>query len=168
MTLRTRWAVGLVIIVGGGLTGRYLSAQAVTPPVSEATFEKVVKPFLAKNCLPCHNSDVGTAGVRVDQLTAKFDDQQVKTWEGIRRRVGGGTMPPKGLPQPPCAERQRVTEWIARGLEVARLRPAPKNGLVRRLTVAQYRNTLRELLLLDDDLTQRAAAGRRLERRLPQ
>ena len=28
-----------------------------------------------------------------------------------------------------------------------------KNGLVRRLTVAQYRNTLRELLLIDNDLT---------------
>jgi hypothetical protein len=43
--------------------------------------------------------------------------------------------------------------WIGNALEVARLRPAPKNGLVRRLTVAQYRNTLRELLMLEDDLT---------------
>ena len=62
-------------------------------------------------------------------------------------------MPPKGVPQPSAAERQQMTDWIARGLEVARLRPAPKNGLVRRLTVAQYRNTLRELLRIDDDLT---------------
>ena len=31
----------------------------------------------------------------------------------------------------------------------------PKNGGVRRLTVAQYRNTLRELLLLEEDLTGR-------------
>ena len=30
----------------------------------------------------------------------------------------------------------------------------PKNGGARRLTVAQYRNTLRELLLLEDDLTE--------------
>ena len=62
-------------------------------------------------------------------------------------------MPPKGLPQPTTAERQQMVEWITQALEVARLRPAPKNGLVRRLTVSQYRNTLRELLLLDDDLT---------------
>ena len=62
-------------------------------------------------------------------------------------------MPPKGLPQPTSAARQQMVEWITQALEVARLRPAPKNGLVRRLTVSQYRNTLRELLLLDDDLT---------------
>ena len=62
-------------------------------------------------------------------------------------------MPPKGQPQPTAAERQQMAEWIGHGLEVARLRPAPKNGLVRRLTVAQYRNTLRELLLIDNDLT---------------
>ena len=63
-------------------------------------------------------------------------------------------MPPKGMPQPSGVERQRTVEWIDRALDVARSRPTPKNGLVRRLTVAQYRNTLRELLLLDDDLTE--------------
>ena len=63
-------------------------------------------------------------------------------------------MPPKGMPQPTGAERQQMVEWITQALDVARSRPAPKNGLVRRLTVAQYRNTLRELLLLDDDLTE--------------
>ena len=47
-----------------------------------------------------------------------------------------------------------MVEWITRALDVARSRPTPKNGLVRRLTVSQYRNTLRELLLLDDDLTE--------------
>jgi hypothetical protein len=62
-------------------------------------------------------------------------------------------MPPKGLPQPSSEHRQKMTGWIDRGLEVARLRPAPKNGQVLRLTVSQYRNTLRELLLIDDDLT---------------
>lgn len=63
-------------------------------------------------------------------------------------------MPPKGQPQPSPADRARVANWIARGLELAKLRPVPKNGSLRRLTVAQYRNTLRELLLLEDDLTE--------------
>ena len=62
-------------------------------------------------------------------------------------------MPPKGLPQPASAERDRIVTWISQALEVARLRPSPKNGAVRRLTVAQYRNTLKELLGLDDDVT---------------
>ena len=96
---------------------------------------------------------MSTAGIRVDQLDAKLEDRHIPAWEAIRNRIRAGTMPPKGLPQPSSADRQRMVEWIENALEVARLRPAPKNGLVRRLTVSQYRNTLRELLLLDDDLT---------------
>src|SRR6185437_11359044 len=42
---------------------------------------------------------------------------------------------------------------ITHNIDAARVRIAPKNGLVRRLTVAQYRNTLQELLKIDDDLT---------------
>lgn len=38
-------------------------------------------------------------------------------------------------------------------MTAARSRPVPKNGSVRRLTVAQYRNTLRDLLGLEEDLT---------------
>jgi hypothetical protein len=94
------------------------------------------------------------SGVRVDQLDAGLEDRHLRLWEAIRHRIGDETMPPKGQPQPPGAERRRMVEWITHALDVARSRPGPKNGLVRRLTVAQYGNTLRELLLLDDDLTE--------------
>jgi mono/diheme cytochrome c family protein len=124
-----------------------------TPPPTNPDFEKIVKPFFAKNCSQCHNTELSTAGIRVDQLDSAFDDRQVPTWEAILRRVRAGSMPPKGLPQPTAEERKHFTDWIASNLETARLRPSPMNGLVRRLTVAQYRNTLRELLLLEDDLT---------------
>lgn len=159
MTSRTRRlqlqsvaALGLVCIAGVTLTARFLAAQAADAP-SEPAFHQTVRPFLAQNCVRCHNVDNSTAGIRVDMLDAKFDESQVKTWDAVRRRLMAGTMPPKDQPQPTGTERQQVSEWIARGLEVARLRPAPKNGLIRRLTVSQYRNTLRELLNLDDDLT---------------
>jgi hypothetical protein len=38
-----------------------------------------------------------------------------------------------------------MVAWIAKNLKVAKRRPAPRHGNVRRLT-AQYRNTIRELL----------------------
>src|SRR5438309_1502457 len=121
-----------------------LALAAATP-----SFDEVPKPFFQKNCMPCHNSDTGTAGIRVDQLDSKLEDRHIPVWEAVRNRVKNGTMPPKGLPQPTPAERDRLVAWIDKALETARLRPAPKNGLVRRLTISQYRNTLRELLLLD-------------------
>jgi hypothetical protein len=93
-------------------------------------------------------------GVRVDQLDAKFDDRHIPTWEAVRERIDAGTMPPKSAkPQPSDADRERMTKWIDAALEAARTRRVSRNGLIRRLTVAQYRNTLRELLRLEDDLT---------------
>ena len=131
------------------LTITWLTAQS-TP----SAFDQSVKPFLEQNCLKCHNVDNSTAGVRVDQLSPSIEDQHVRLWESIRHRVEEGSMPPKGLPQPTAEDRHRIVTWINQSLEAARARPAPKNGIVRRLTVAQYRNTLRDLLKLDDDLTE--------------
>ncbi len=152
---RALCAAALASLSGLVFTAHFLSAQTATrthEPLGPS-FESVVKPFFQKNCLSCHNSDLSTAGVRVDQLDANMEDRHLKTWEAIRNRVKNGTMPPKGLPQPTAAERTELVAWITQGLEMARLRPDPKNGVVRRLTVAQYRNTLRELLQLDDELT---------------
>ena len=149
--LRTAPTLALAGLAALAFTSRFLAAQAGAP--ADTAFDQTVKPFLTKNCQSCHNVDNSTAGVRVDVLDSKFGDNHIKAWEAIQHRVANGTMPPKGLPQPSPVERKEVSDWIARNLEVARLRPSPKNGLVRRLTVAQYRNTLRELLHLDDNLT---------------
>jgi len=153
--LQTVCALALFFFVGIVWTTRFWLAYAAgsAPTALEPSFEQLVKPFLEQNCVRCHNADTMMSGVRVDELDAVLEDRHVRLWEGIRKRIGDETMPPKGQPQPTSAERQQMVEWITRALEVARSRPTPKNGLVRRLTVSQYRNTLRTLLLLDDDLT---------------
>jgi hypothetical protein len=160
MNYRNRWlrplsALAIFLLGSIAVTSRFLPAQTAPAPqkTPDPAFDQTVKPFFTKNCMRCHNTDLSTAGIRVDQLDASFEDRQIPTWEAIRRRVHDGTMPPKGMPQPTADERKQVADWIGGQIEAARLRPAPKNGLVRRLTVAQYRNTLRELLMLDDDLT---------------
>jgi len=151
MTFKKRLLIVSVLALGS------LFLYAQTPPATtslEPGFTNTVKPFLAQNCARCHNADTMISGIRVDHLDANLEDRHIRIWEGVRHRVRDGSMPPKGQPQPSAAERQQVVEWITKGLEVARSRPAPKNGLIRRLTVSQYRNTLRELLQLEDDLTE--------------
>ncbi len=154
LRLRPVFALALMSIGGIAWTARFLPAQTAAPSPLQPSFEQLVKPFLKRNCLRCHNEETSMSGVRVDHLDAALDDRHLKLWEALRRRIGNETMPPKGQPQPTGAERQEMVEWIGRALDVARSRPTPKNGLVRRLTISQYRNTLRELLLLDDDLTE--------------
>ncbi len=144
-------------IVAAGLTFTVaINAMSLTAaePVAElqAGFEKHVQPFLKQHCVRCHNPDEMMSGIRVDQLNAAVEDRHIKLWDGIRRQISGAVMPPEDEPQPTQSQREEVVRWIERALDVARSRPTPKNGSVRRLTVAQYRNTLRELLLLDDEL----------------
>ena len=116
------------------------------------SFDLQVKPFLKQHCERCHNLEKRTSGVRVDHLDSAIEDRHLRLWEGVRKQISSEAMPPEDEPQPTAVERQRMNEWITRALGVARSRPTPKNGGARRLTVAQYRNTLRELLLLEDDL----------------
>jgi mono/diheme cytochrome c family protein len=149
-------AVALFSVLTIAATARYLLAQSSstpTPAALQASFDQIAKPFFKQNCVSCHNSDLSTAGVRVDELDAKLEDRQLQTWEAIKRRLQAGSMPPKGMPQPAAADRQQMVAWITQALEAARLRPAPNNGLVRRMTISQYKNTLQELLQLEDDLT---------------
>jgi mono/diheme cytochrome c family protein len=119
----------------------------------DRAFDLRVKPFLKQHCQRCHGAEKQTSGVRVDQLGPTPEDRQLKLWSAIREQVAEEVMPPEDQPQPTAAERKTIEEWIARAVETARSRPVPRNGGARRLTVAQYRNTLRELLLLEDDLT---------------
>lgn len=119
------------------------------------SFEKVAQPFLKQYCRRCHEGDNSMGGVRVDQLDASLDDRHIATWEAVRERIDAGTMPPQSAkPQPGEADRERMTKWIDDALALASTRRVSRNGLIRRLTVAQYRHTLRELLKLDDDLAE--------------
>ncbi len=121
---------------------------------SDRLFHSDVKPFLKQYCERCHNVEERTSGVRVDHLDPSLDDRHLKLWEIVRKQNAREAMPPDDEPQPTPAERQRLNAWITQALETARARPTPKNGGTRRLTVAQYRNTLRELLELEDDLAE--------------
>ena len=156
LTGRQVWlAFALVSTISVALNlGLHRAAAADgAPPSVEASFEQTAGPFLNQNCVACHNENTAMSGVRLDQLDAALEDRHLRLWEVVRKRIGDESMPPEGASQPTAAERQRMGDWIERALDVARSRPVPKNGLVRRLTVAQYRNTLRELLRLQDDVT---------------
>ena len=132
----------MLSLLGVAWTARSTQAQEAdgTPVALETSFEQHVKPFLKQNCFQCHNTDTAISGVRVDQLDAALEDRHIRLWEAVRRKIGDETMPPKGAPQPAGAERQRMVEWITQALEVARSRPTPTNGIVRRLMRTAERN----------------------------
>jgi mono/diheme cytochrome c family protein len=152
---QAKCTLALFAVIGIAWAARVVAAQAAgsAEQALHESFDRQVNPFLARNCVVCHNADLPTSGVGLDQLDASLSDRQLRLWEVVQKRIVDGTMPPKTMPQPSGADRQQMVKWITEALDVARSRPTPKNGIVRRLTVSQYRNTLRELLRLGDDLT---------------
>lgn len=128
--------------------GQVILGQDTADPL----YQEKVRPFLEKFCQRCHHADKPTSGVRVDNLDPAFEERQLKLWLGILHQTAHGSMPPEGAKQPSDTEKAQVVSWMEKGIAKARMRPTPRNGGARRLTVAQYRNTLRELLLLDDNL----------------
>lgn len=124
-----------------------------TPTPEETLFHDRIEPLLKTHCYRCHNADNMKSGVRVDQLAPIPADRQLFLLKGIQSQVADGAMPPAEEPQPTDAERKLLDDWIEQTLIASRKRDTQKNGSIRRLTVSQYRNTLRDLLGIQEDLT---------------
>ncbi|MDP1798359.1 MAG: DUF1592 domain-containing protein [Planctomycetaceae bacterium] len=146
------WPQALLLCGVLFVAGKPPCVSADEPQGLESSFKQHIEPFLKQHCVRCHNPDKLTSGIRVDHLTATLEDRHLKLWEGIRKQIDSQAMPPEDEPQPTKEQRQHVLSWIDQGLQVARSRPTQKNGGARRLTVTQYKNTLKELLLLEDDV----------------
>ena len=119
----------------------------------EKSFTAQVQPLLQKYCLRCHNADNMKSGIRVDQLDGSLQDRHLFLWRDIGKQLDEAAMPPADEPQPTKEEHEFLSKWIEQALNVARSRDTQKNGSVRRLTVSQYRNTMRELLKLEENLS---------------
>jgi hypothetical protein len=119
----------------------------------EQSFEGHIQPLVEKYCRRCHNVDLMKSGVRLDDLSATPTDRQLFLLKAVVKQLDDGNMPPDDEPQPTADERTELADWARQTLLAARTRQTAKNGSIRRLTVSQYRNTLRDLLGLEEDLT---------------
>ena len=116
-----------------------------------ATFESQVAPFLEQYCFDCHNVDNMESGIRVDRFDGQLSGRTPFLWSNIRRQVLNRKMPPEDLDQPTDEQREQLVAWIDDALVMAKRRPRPKDGSIRRLTVSQYQNSLADLLGILDD-----------------
>ncbi|MFN9714910.1 MAG: DUF1587 domain-containing protein, partial [Planctomycetota bacterium] len=110
--------------------------------------------IIQSHCSRCHNEETREAGVRLDSLDLEFGDASLKLWESIQKQVAAGSMPPEDeVPVLNEQKRDTLLQGIATGLHQARTRAVEFHGTMRRLTVPQYRNSLRDLLVIEDDAT---------------
>ena len=135
-----------------------LLAYAVFLPLSsqhaqgQASFEKTVLPFIADNCVFCHNAKKPSGGLNLEKFqTAASLSEGRETWEHAIQKIQSGEMPPKGAPKPDQAEVKTFISFLES--EFARadknVKPDPGRVTARRLNRAEYNNTVRDLLGVD-------------------
>lgn len=111
-----------------------------------------VRPVMEKHCFECHGGKKTKGGVDLKKLA---DDPDVagnfELWEKVHEAVTGGDMPPEDDPQLSAPDKDLVTKWLHGSLDAAAHANAGDPGIVtvRRLTNAEYDNTVRSLTGID-------------------
>jgi Protein of unknown function (DUF1592)/Protein of unknown function (DUF1588)/Protein of unknown function (DUF1587)/Protein of unknown function (DUF1585)/Protein of unknown function (DUF1595)/Ca-dependent carbohydrate-binding module xylan-binding/Planctomycete cytochrome C len=121
-------------------------ASGTSPTVD---FKEHVAPLLAKYCFKCHGEIKPKAGLNLSAYSGEQSVQNAKkTWEKVRHYVESHEMPPEDRPQPSAEEAERITSWIVTQLSDVNCQGPINPGRVtlRRLNMAEYTNTIRDLL----------------------
>ena len=89
----------------------------------------------------------------LDELAQAELGANQEAWEKVLRKLMLRQMPPVGIPRPDEREYDAISTHLAAALDAAAAeRPNPgRTETFRRLTRAEYRNAIRDLLALDVD-----------------
>ncbi len=121
----------------------------------EAGYRDILTPFLKTHCLKCHGPEKKEGQLRVDQqLKNEFLDPASKEkWGEVINVLNSHEMPPEGEPQPKPDEVARVVDWITEQMTQAELIRRDGVIVLRRLNRDEYRNTIRDLIGVDFDVS---------------
>ncbi|MCA9205705.1 MAG: DUF1587 domain-containing protein, partial [Planctomycetales bacterium] len=150
------WTILLAILAASPWT----NASAAEPPAENergwlevtAQYRDFVRPLLTKFCTDCHSPDDPKGELdlqRFDSLARVRAD--LRPWQLMIEQLESREMPPRDMPQPSAAERQRLVAWIRKLLDAEAREHAGDPGHVplRRLSHAEYDRTIRDLTGVD-------------------
>ncbi len=107
------------------------------------------KSLLQENCAKCHDAEKQKGKFRVDDLPFTITNvESAERWQKILNSLNSGEMPPEDEKQPASAPKADFLDDLANVMVAARRSLSDQNGVItmRRLNRREYRNTLRELL----------------------
>lgn len=116
-------------------------------------FTASVLPFVKDYCFDCHGAEKQEGKLNLSGDTNVVTViKNYKTWEIVAERLSAVEMPPKDSPKQPTPEaRRQVLNWIEslRKSEAQRNTGDPGTVLARRLSNAEFDNTIRDLTGVD-------------------
>ena len=114
-----------------------------------ASLQAEPKLFFEAHCSDCHNAETKKGGLDLSSLKRDFaKPEDFARWVKVYDRLEAGEMPPKKKARPPAEELRATTDWLRRSLSAAERAQLDAQGrtVLRRLTRAEYENTVRDLL----------------------
>lgn len=135
--------------VGAMVVATSQSLRAEVPFVANAS------PLLTKYCVDCHGKEQAEAKVDLATLASEPRFAQTfRTWRKVAEMLDAGRMPPAEAPQPSDVQRQQLAETVRAELAKTAKQHADDPGpvVLRRLTSAEYANTIHDLTGLDLNL----------------
>ncbi|HSG72149.1 MAG TPA: DUF1587 domain-containing protein, partial [Planctomycetaceae bacterium] len=110
--------------------------------------------LIGRYCRDCHSGNDPSGGLDLTKLQANAIASDLAAWEKLVRKLRAGQMPPADAEQPPDSTVAEVLTELERSLdEYAKQHPQPgRTETFRRLTRAEYKNAIRDLLDLDIDV----------------
>jgi hypothetical protein len=130
------------------------SADAAVPT---ARMEGGHVAFLQANCGKCHAGADTDSGVRLDDLPLEIaTTEAADRWQKVMNVLNSGEMPPEDEPQPDRGEKTELLADLAQTLVVARkvIGEQGTRQIIRRLNKREYKNTIRDLLGVEIDVTE--------------
>ncbi len=104
--------------------------------------------MLAAKCYECHNTEKMKGDVDLKQFAADPKlAEEFDIWTKVKDTIDNGDMPPRKAKQLTSDEKAAITGWVKNGLDVLAEAKSGDPGPVtmRRLTNAEYDNTIRDL-----------------------
>ena len=111
-------------------------------------FEKDIRPALQKYCYDCHDGDLAKGDLNIPSLLEVRPLIRNKLhWVNVMERIRLGDMPPKDKPQPSGGVRAQLVSWLNQEIHLFDYSQYQNPGYepTRRLTHAEYANTVRDL-----------------------
>jgi mono/diheme cytochrome c family protein len=108
-------------------------------------------PFFEQHCADCHDADTKKGGLDLTALSLNLTDpENLRTWVKVHKAVSSGEMPPKKKSRPPEDQKSAFLSQLHQTLLSADAARVARSGRVRmrRMTRAEYENSLADLLAL--------------------
>ena len=106
-------------------------------------------------CVRCHNERRNAGELALDVIDVRDVGQNVEVWEKAVRKLRARAMPPADRPRPDERGYREMLAYLETALDrVAAASPDPgRTDTFRRLNRTEYQNAIRDMLVLDVDVT---------------